>query len=329
MTANTTEQARAGEDTQLLLRLYSEMVLGRALEDQVQALGAQGVFRGFFHPGRGQEAVPAGACTALNQDDYLFYAHRGLTYLTAKGMDPASVLGDFHGRVGGSTGGLGAGTVHCIDPSHGIMGQGGTLGSCFTLSAGLGLASQLKADGRVTMAFFGEGASARGTFLEAGVTAVAWQLPIVWVCENNGWAVSAKVRDVQGVDRIAPRAAGIGFRVETVDGQDVEAVHQVATAAVTHARSGRGPVFIEAMTTRALGHYTGDMQPYRDAAEVTEAKGRDPITLAAAKLRSQGISQEELDRRDTAAKDHIAAADEVARSSPKPNGDRIWEGLWT
>src|SRR5690606_15490625 len=118
--------------------------------------------------------------------------------------------------------------VHCVDPEHGIMGQGGTLGSCFALSAGLALASSMRGEQKVAVAFFGDGASARGTFLEAGVTCVAWRLPVLWVCENNGWAVSARLREVQGVDSIEPRARALGFYTQIVDGQDPLAVHEAA-----------------------------------------------------------------------------------------------------
>lgn len=324
----TTSHGGSRTDVSLLLRLFKEMARGRALEERVTVLTNERVFRGFFHPGRGQEGVQAGVCTALRRDDYLLYAHRGLTYLTAKGMDPEAILGDFRGRVSGSTGGLGAGTVHCVDPEHGIMGQGGTLGSCFALSAGLALASSMRGEQKVAVAFFGDGASARGTFLEAGVTCVAWRLPVLWVCENNGWAVSARLREVQGVDSIEPRARALGFYTQIVDGQDPLAVHEAARRAVEHARGGQGPAFIEAMTTRVDGHYTGDMQPYRSKEEVAEAKARDPLVLTRRRLIDLGVAESELDEIWDAACAEMAAADERASKAPAPTGERIYEGLW-
>jgi TPP-dependent pyruvate/acetoin dehydrogenase alpha subunit len=321
------EEARPTDDRELLLRLYRETARGRALEDVVNKLAQERLFRGFFHPGRGQEGLQAAVCSALNADDYLLYAHRGLTYLTAKGMDPVSILGDFHGRVGGSTRGLGAGTVHCVDPAHGIMGQGGTLGSCFPLSAGLALASKTKGDGKVTAAFFGDGASARGTFLESGVTAKAWGLPVVWICENNGWAVSARTQDVQGTADIAPRAAALGFHTQVVDGQDVLAVHAAAVEAIAQARNGV-PAFIEAKTERIEGHYTGDMQPYRSRDEVAAAKTRDPLVLAEQALLDLGEDVGVLNDIREEARAEMAAADATARQSPFPDGSRIHEGIW-
>jgi acetoin:2,6-dichlorophenolindophenol oxidoreductase subunit alpha len=325
----TTSSPETGETNQreTLLRLYRETARGRALEDVVNRLAQERSFRGFFHPGRGQEGLQAAVCTALNTDDYLLYAHRGLTYLTAKGMDPVSILGDFHGRLVGSTRGLGAGTVHCVDPAHGIMGQGGTLGSCFPLSAGLALASKTRKDGKVAAAFFGDGASARGTFLESGVTAKAWGLPVVWICENNGWAVSARVQDVQGTSDIAPRAAAMGFHIQVVDGQDILAVHEAAIEAIAQARNGV-PAFIEAKTERIEGHYTGDMQPYRDRDEVAAAKTRDPLVLAARRLLEMGVDDGVLDTIQEEARAEMAAADDEARQSPFPDGRRIHEGIW-
>ncbi|MBB3042848.1 thiamine pyrophosphate-dependent dehydrogenase E1 component subunit alpha [Nocardioides soli] len=318
---------RGTDERGTLLRLYREIARGRALEDVVHRLVQERSFRGFFHPGRGQEGLQAGVCAALDSDDYLLYAHRGLTYLTAKGMDPVEVLGDFHGRVVGSTRGLGAGTVHCVDPERGVMGQGGTLGSSFTLSAGLALASKALGESKVACAFFGDGASARGTFLEAGVTAKAWGLPVVWVCENNGWAVSARVQDVQGTNDIAPRAEALGFHTQVVDGQDALAVHEAALEAVAQARSGV-PAFIEAKTERIDGHYTGDMQPYRDRDEVAVAKARDPLDLAGGRLVALGEDPAALAQIRAEAEAEMAAADAAARQSPFPDGSRIHEGLW-
>lgn len=315
-------------DLDLLTRLHRETLRGRALEQQVLELARNRDFRGFFHPGRGQEGVQAGACLALRQDDYLLYAHRGLTYLTAKGMDPVEVLGDFQGRTSGSTRGLGAGTVHCVDPAHGIMGQGGTLGSGFPIAAGLALASKLAGDGRVALNFFGEGASARGTFHESAVSASGWKLPVIYLCENNGWAVSAPIEQVQGVRTIVARAEGWGIASETVDGQDALAVYQAVSRAAERARAGEGPTLIEAMTARFEGHYTGDLQPYRDRDELEEARSRDPIAVLEERLLAAGVGQEQLDAARAAADEEMAEASRVAARAPKPGPERLDEGLW-
>jgi pyruvate dehydrogenase E1 component alpha subunit len=311
-----------------MLDIYREMVRGYAIERCVLELVQSREFRGFYHPGHGQEGVQAAACRALRSDDWITYAHRGLTYLTAKGMDPAQILGDFLGRTSGSTRGLGAGTVHCVDPFHGIIGQGGTLGSGFPIAAGLALANQMLGNGRVAVAFFGDGASSRGTFHESAISAAAWNLPVVWLCENNGWAVSAALEEVQGVRSVALRAEGWGIPGIVVDGQDALAVHSVVSEAVERARRGDGPTLIEAMTVRFDGHYTGDMQPYRDKEELNTARGRDPFELLEAKLRQAGVTEQQLEDIHGAADEEMADALAMARQAPKPGPERISQGIW-
>ena len=148
--------------------------------------------------------------SALRRDDYLFYAHRGLGYALAKGMSPVALFGDLFGRQVGSTGGKGGGTVHFIDPSIGVMGQGGTLGSGFVMGAGTAISSQLLGDDRVTAIFFGDGAASRGEWHEAALQASVWRLPIVWICENNGWALSAPFSEQSPTPNIADRASAYG-----------------------------------------------------------------------------------------------------------------------
>lgn len=317
--------ADAAVDVDLLRTLHREMVRGRAIEDVVLGLCDARVFSGYYHPGRGQEAVPAAVCTQLRIDDFLFYAHRGLTYLTAKGMDPVEILGDFAGTIAGSTRGLGAGTVHCVDPSRGVMGQGGTLGSSFPLATGAALGFQLRGVASIAVGFFGDGAAARGTFLESAVAAVARRLPVVFVCENNGMAISATIEATQGVTSLVDRAAGMGLVAVSVDGTDVLEVHAAVAASVDHARSGAGPAFVEAITTRMLGHYVGDLEPYRSRqpGEVV-----DPIERAERLLEAHGVAADELAQTTSAARDEMIAALGVAQAAPTPGPDRLFEGVW-
>src|SRR3954466_13053056 len=225
-------------DADAALSIHREMVRGRAIEKEILPLCESREFSGFYHPGEGQEAVPAAFGVALERTDCIYYAHRGVTYLTAKGMSPVSILGDFAGTMAGSTRGLGAGIVHCIDLHNGVMGQGGTLGSSFPLAMGTALAMQLRGSPQVSVAFFGDGTAARGTFMESTIMAVARKLPLVLVCENNGFAVSARPQESQGVDSLVARAEGFGLRSWRVDGYDAVAVHNVAVEAIAHSRSG-------------------------------------------------------------------------------------------
>jgi pyruvate dehydrogenase E1 component alpha subunit len=265
---------------QLAAEMFDTMARIRASELLLRSYIEAHGFSGFWHPGLGQEGLQAGAVKALRPDDYLFQAHRGLGYAHAKGLSLELIFGDLLGRTTGSTGGKGGGTVHFVAPEIGIMGQGGTLGSGPPLAVGAAMSIQLLGQDRVSMVFFGEGAAARGTFYEAAIEASVWKLPVVFVCENNRWAISARFDDHAPTPNVADRAAAFGFPGVIVDGQDALAVYDSATAAVERARSGGGPTLIEAMTMRMRGHYEGDRQRYREGeADTQDTRGRDPIDV--------------------------------------------------
>jgi TPP-dependent pyruvate/acetoin dehydrogenase alpha subunit len=312
--------------TATLLTLYREMVRARTIEEVVLRLCDDRSFQGFYHPGRGQEATPIAICAQLRPGDSMFYAHRGLGYLTAKGMDPVEILGDFAGTVAGSTRGLGAGTVHCVAPDLGIFGQGGTLGSAFPLATGTALAFRARGEDSVAVAFFGDGAAARGTFLESAVVAVARRLPVIYVCENNGFAVSVTPLESQGTEQIAERARGFGMPAHVVDGTDVGKIHDLAADCIERARAGEGPSFIETLTTRNLGHFAGDLQPYRPRGD--GPSHIDPIEAARSSLLGHGATAEELDEIDAAARREMDTALERALAAPKPGRERLFEGVW-
>jgi pyruvate dehydrogenase E1 component alpha subunit len=316
--------AERGEvDAAVAHDLYAMTARIRAAELRLQQHITELGFGGFWHPGLGQEGLQAGAVAALERDDYLFYAHRGLGYALAKGMPIDALFGDLFGRTTGSTHGKGGGTVHFADPSVGVMGQGGTLGSNFVLGAGAAISSQLLRDKRVTAIFFGDGAAARGTFHEAALQAAVWKLPIVWICENNGWALSAPIREQSPTEDIADRAHAYGVPGVVVDGQDALAVHAVTREAVDRARAGEGPTLIEAKTLRIRGHYEGDRQKYRD--DLTEGVEipRDPLDL----LREH-ISSEEAQALDDAAREEIDSAFQKTLSAPRPEPDIIFQDVW-
>jgi pyruvate dehydrogenase E1 component alpha subunit len=304
--------------------LYALCARIRAIELVLQRHITEHGFGGFWHPGIGQEATQAGAVHTLRDDDYLFYAHRGLGYALAKGMPAEALLGDLFGRISGSTGGKGGGTVHFADPARGVLGQGGTLGSNFPLGAGAAISSQLLGDDRVTLIFFGEGAAARGTFHEAALQASVWKLPVVWICENNGWALSAPFSEQSPTDNVADRASAYGVPGVVVDGQDADAVYEATREAVARARSGHGPTLLEAKTLRIRGHYEGDRQRYRT--DLTDGVDipRDPLTI----LRGR-ISAEVADRLDDAARDEAEAALAHALAAPRPEPDIIFKDVWS
>jgi TPP-dependent pyruvate/acetoin dehydrogenase alpha subunit len=309
---------------ELVLDLYRTISRIRACELRIREQVETEGFGGFWHPGIGQEGLQAGAVANLRPDDYLFYAHRGLGYVVAKGMSLDKIFGDLFGRTTGSTGGKGAGTVHFVDRELGILGQGGTLGSNFVLAVGVGVSIQLLKQDRVCMVFFGDGASARGTFYEAGIEAAVWKLPIVFVCENNGWAVSASFRDHSPTEHVSDRAAAFAIPAQVVDGQDALAVYGAVHEAVRRARSGEGPSLVEAMTLRIRGHYEGDRQRYRDeAAPDDEFRSRDPLEVLRARL--DGVDTGAIDEEERRA---VHEAFDRALAAPRPDPSIVYRDLW-
>lgn len=321
MSGATTPESMTRE--QLQVEIYRKVVTIRFAELRIRSHVEKEGFRGFWHPGIGQEGLQAGAIAAMRADDYLYYAHRGLGYAYAKGMDLAALFGDLLGRATGSTRGKGGGTVHFADAEHHVLGQGGTLGSNFVMGAGTAASSQLLGDDRVTVVFFGDGASGRGTWHEAALQASVWKLPVVWICENNGWALSARFEDQSPTEHVADRASAYGMPGVIVDGQDAMAVLDATTEAVERARRGDGPSLIEAKTLRIRGHYEGDRQPYRDDPVIGDEVPNDPVHRL-----GHGIPDQERSVIDAAARQLVDDAFEAALAAPRADSSVIFEDVW-
>jgi acetoin:2,6-dichlorophenolindophenol oxidoreductase subunit alpha len=265
----------------------------------------------------------------LRPDDYLLYDHRGCAHMIAKGMSLVELFGDFLGNDKGSTRGLGAGIVHIADPDHGVLGQSGTLGGGHVLAAGVGLSNKLRKSDQVVVNFFGDGAANRGTFHEAANAAGAWRLPVVFIVQNNGWAISTPQHAVTGVDSFAVRAAGYGFEGVSIDGTDPWLVHATVTEAVERARSGGGPTLIEGTVPRQRGHFEGDPMTYRSPEELAAAKAADPVLATRARLLEDGtVSQEELAVLEKSVMEELAAARAEALTGVVPGRERLSEGLY-
>jgi acetoin:2,6-dichlorophenolindophenol oxidoreductase subunit alpha len=290
----------------------------RACELRIQTHVAEHGFGGFWHPGLGQEGVQAGAVAALARDDYLLYAHRGLGYVIAKGMSLSEVFGDLLAKSTGSTGGKGAGIAHFCDPSVGVLGEGGTLGSGFVVGAGVGMSIGLRRSEQVCAIFFGDGAASRGTWHEAALEASVRKLPLVWICENNGWALSHPFRAQSPTENVADRAAAYGIPGVIVDGQDAVAVFEATQQAVVRARAGDGPTLIEAKTIRVRGHYQGDQQHYRDDQTEGDDPDRDPVEILRRRIDADRAS--ELDAKVAA---EVDAALEGALGAPRAAVEEI------
>lgn len=301
------------------LDLYRHMVRVAAWEQRLLRFIEEGRTSGFYHAGRGQEATAVGATAALRRDDYLLYDHRGMGHAITKGVPLDLLFGDFLGVAEGTTGGLGAGIVHIAWPEVGVLGQSGTLGGGFVIGAGAGLSIRYRGTDQVVLCFFGEGASNRGTFHEAANAASLWKLPIVWLCENNGYSVSVPAAEALATAQVADRASAYGMPGVVVDGMDPIAVNEAVAAAVARARRGEGPTLIEAMTYRFRGHYEGDSESYRTREEVASWVERDPLVTFPTRLLNEGIADEahlQAIRDDVAAEIEDAASRAAAGVAP-------------
>lgn len=315
-------------DSRKLRELYESMVTMKLWDQTALRLLQEGRVLAGYHSGRGQEAIPAGGVAPLRRDDYLMYAHRGFGYTIAKGMSMAAMFGDLMANTAGATGGLGAGIPHFADPDLGILGQGGTLGSCFPIATGAAFSAKYRGTDQVVVCFFGDGTANRGSFHESVNAAAAWKLPVVWICENNGYAVSVPSSDAIA-GRIVDRAAGYGMPGVRIDGMDVVEVYQTANEAVDRARAGEGPTLIEAMCHRFRGHYEGDPQVYRTEDDREQLRALDPITNAAARLVAAGeLTEQQLEDLEIRIQRKVDEAVEEAASAPMPGPERLFEGLY-
>lgn len=272
----------------VLLARFHVMARIRAFEVRVGRSFRDGHIHGFVHTSIGQEAVAAGACAALRPGDLITTTHRGHGHCLAKGADPEAMMAELFGRETGTCRGRG-GSMHLAEASLGILGANGIVGAGIPIAVGAGLAAQAAGEGAVAVAFFGEGAVHCGAFHEGTVLAVAWQAPVLLICENNGYAeFTASAGNWGGPDPVA-RAASYGLVARSVDGSDVVAVEAAVRDVVEAARAGQGPGFLEMRTQRLGGHYEGDAQEYRDEGELQRWRDEhDPLAQLQAVLEERG-----------------------------------------
>lgn len=311
------------------LEIYRVMYLAQAWEMRLLRLLDDGLVSGFYHAGRGHEALEVSATTVLRDDDYLLYDHRGCAHMIAKGMSLVELFGDFLANDRGSTRGLGAGIVHIADPAHGVLGQSGTLGGGHVIAAGAALSARIRKTDQVVVNFFGDGAANRGTFHEAANAAGAWKLPVVFVLQNNGWAISTPQHRVTAVESFVDRAAGYGMAGVRVDGMDPWAVHEVMTEAIERARTGGGPTLVEGMVVRQRGHFEGDAMSYLSAEEIAAAKAADPVAATRQRMVAEGTADDAtLAGLEAVARAAVEAAAEEALTGTLPGRERLDEGIY-
>jgi 2-oxoisovalerate dehydrogenase E1 component len=304
-----------------LVEMHRRMLLIRGFEQRVAALYRDGEIPGFVHLSIGQEAAAVGACWPLAPADVITSTHRGHGHCLAKGLDPLAMFAELMARDAGANRGRG-GSMHIADPALGIFGANGIVAAGLPIAVGAAAAAQLRHDGAVAVAFFGDGAAAQGAFHEAVNLAAVWHLPVVFFCENNGYAEFSPAM-TQHPSTLAQRAAGYGVRFVAVDGNDVVAVAAAMTDVAGAVRAGDGPVVVEAGTYRWHGHYEGDPQRYRTPEELQEWEGRDPLVLHERRLRDAGVGDDDLKAVEAAVGEELDAAVDAARRLPGPSTETL------
>jgi 2-oxoisovalerate dehydrogenase E1 component len=297
--------------------MHRRMLLIRGFEQRVADLYRDGEVPGFVHLSIGQEAAAVGACWPLRPADVITSTHRGHGHCLAKGLDALGMFAELMGKDQGTNRGRG-GSMHIADPKLGIFGANGIVAAGLPIAAGAATAAQLRSDGSVAVAFFGDGAPAQGAFHEALNLAAVWQLPVIFFCENNGYAEFSP-SSTQHATSLERRATGHGIDFAAVDGNDVAATAAVMEDVVLAVRAGRGPTVLEAATYRWHGHYEGDPQRYRSAEEVREWEARDPLLAHERRLRGAGIADDEIKALEGSIADELDGAVEAARRVANPD----------
>jgi TPP-dependent pyruvate/acetoin dehydrogenase alpha subunit len=315
-------------DTNTLLHWYEQMWTIRIFEDNAIASYRKGLFGGSTHPCICQEAICVGAAAALRPTDQVLGTYRGHGHAIAKGLDPAGLMAELLCKETGCCAGRG-GSMHLCDVSKDFWGTNAVVAAHIPIAAGIALANQLDGNERVVVVFFGDGASCEGAFFETLNMAALWKLPLILVCENNGFAISVRTESAMAIENIAQRADGFGLPGVIVDGQDPLAVHGVIGEAAARARAGDGPTLVECKTVRWERHSAISAGKYENEEEAMKWKREDPIPAFANVLRSQGVTDAQLDEiRARAEKVNQEALDFAVKSSepaPETVGDFVFK----
>lgn len=294
------------------------MVRIRRFEEKAADCFTKGMLAGNIHLCIGQEATIVGAGKALEKRDFITSTHRGHGHCIAKGAKTDRAMAELFGKATGYCGGKG-GSMHIVDVSQGILGANGIVGAGIPIATGSAMTSKIKGTDEVTLCFFGDGASNHGTFHEAINMAAAWDLPAVYLCENNQYGVSVNIRSVTNTETLAVRAKSYDIPGVTVDGNDVLAVYEAVKTAVNRARKGNGPSLVECMTYRHMGHYMGDTAWYRPKEYMEKASEKDAIANFRKYLLENDVTEAEAAGIEQAMQEEIEAAYRFAQESPYPD----------
>ncbi|MGW0632548.1 thiamine pyrophosphate-dependent dehydrogenase E1 component subunit alpha [Streptomyces sp. NPDC002758] len=328
MTTLQARQVAPALDEHTRLALYRQMVQMRGMEKRAYDLFLQNLVKGTSHLSLGQEAVAAGFGVAMRDDDYTFATYRGHAHTLARGVPMTGILAELMGRANGLMAGKG-GSMHLTSVEHGMMGSYAIIGAHLPIATGAAWSAQYRGTEQVAVCFFGDGTTNIGAFHEALNLAAVWKLPVVFVCENNLYMEYTPIGSVTAVPNpAADRAAAYGLEPVVVDGNDPEAVHEAALAALTRARSGEGPSLIEAKTYRHGGHSRADPAKYRPAAEVEEWLKRDPLPVYRQRLLELGVAEAALEDIETESARLVDEATEAAKAGVQPGEDLVLKDVW-
>ncbi len=316
-------KARQNVDLERLKTMHEMMARIRAFEEAALDALERGLVLGAIHPSIGQEAVAAGICGQLGKDDVLLSTHRGHGHTLAKGANPTAMMAELLGRDGGTCGGKG-GSMHIADFEVGMLGANGVVAANIPIGAGAAHAIKLQGGDRVVVCIFGDGAINRGPFLEGLNWARVYDLPILFVCEDNGFAATTRTEALTGGEGPAARAVSLGLPACKVDGNDVLAIDDVGADLISRIRTGDGPQFLVAETYRLTGHTGADPAAYRSESEVAAARERDPLLRSARWLEEAGMPATEIESIDVAARDEIKAALAAAEAAAFPEPEAAY-----
>ncbi len=313
---------------EMMVEMHRTMLRIRTAEGRVRSMFLSGMIPGFLHSYVGEEAVAVGACAALEERDYISSTHRGHGHLIAKGGRLDRMMAELFGKQTGYCRGKG-GSMHIADVSLGILGANGIVGAGIPIANGAALTAQMKGTGQVVLCFFGDGAAQQGTFHESVNLASIWDLPIVFVCENNLYAMSTPASYHMNISSVSDRSAGYGIPGVRVEGNEVLEVYSSIREAVERARRGDGPTLVECVTFRHLGHFVGDPEVYLTQEEKDEWMKRDPIELFRRRLLDDGVLDEKrLGAMEREVAEEVEAAVEFAKSSPDPDPGESMEHVY-
>lgn len=310
-----------------LLAHYRKMYEIRRFEEEAARAYAQSKIGGFLHLYIGQEAIAVGTSAALIPDDYVFQTYRDHGIALARGMEPGAAMAELFGKDTGCSRGLG-GSMHFFDVERNFLGGWGIVGGHLAVAAGAAFKSKYTSDGRVTVCFFGEGATNIGGFHEALSLAGLWKLPIVFICENNQYAMGTPMSRTTPLDDLTLKAQGYGMAGDRFEGYDVKLVEERVKRAVDRARKGEGPTFIEIETYRFRGHSMSDPAKYRSRSELEERKKKDPLVITRTQLTDAGVKIEDLDTLEETVDGEIEACVQFAHDSEPALEETMWSTVY-